>query len=173
METTSLTTGTPDSSKRQIQTGLSQSDESISSPHHSYCYGNQQAYDCGSYGYAVYNGYINEETTNRRSLISSSNTKPKITSAVYKNRKDTFDFDPLLSDVQAAEEVREKDEKKKDISIAQGEEIKILINGNRSPKINNDLQGEDVSCGDELKSVVVECKDVKDVPNETVVSQVV
>lgn len=172
METTSVT-GTPDSTKRQIQTGRSQSDESISSPHNSYCYGNQQAYDCGSYGYAVYNGYVNEETTTRRSQIASSNTKPKITSAVYKNRKDTLDFDPLLSDVQAADKVREKNEEKAKIDIAQAEGMKVLINGNRSPKLNNDLQKEVSSCGEELKAVVVECKDVKDVPNETVVGQVV
>lgn len=95
---------------------------------------------------------------------------------MYKNRKDTFDFDPLLSDVQAARGILEENEETKKPTVARGEEAdRVLVNGNRSPKLNNDLQEEEVSpCGGGLKSVVVECKDLKDVPkNETVVSQVV
>lgn len=114
IETTSATIGTPESySAHQIQTGLSQSSQSITSPHYSYCYGNQQSSDCGSYGYDVYRGYSNKAAAppERKKPILDPR-KPKIAAALYKNRTDTLDFDPssdgpLLSDVMASERVEE------------------------------------------------------------------
>ncbi|RZC42669.1 uncharacterized protein BDFB_003916, partial [Asbolus verrucosus] len=87
IETTSPARGTPDSLMTQIRTGLAQSDTSLSGERQSYCYTNQQCYDNGNYGYAVYNGYVNDEPLQRL----KDNTKPKITAAVYKNRSKTVE----------------------------------------------------------------------------------
>jgi len=47
----------------------------------SYCYSSQHSYDQGSYGYNVYLGYESESTALGR---VKEDTKPKITSALYK-----------------------------------------------------------------------------------------
>lgn len=118
---------TPDSSLvNRIRTGLSQSNVSLSSTSgpNNYCYGNQQGYDAGSHGYPLYYGYSNDDTPQRSEATpcnyyynnnnnnndnnSSNNnsSKPKITSAVYKNRansKGSLELldGPLLSDSYA------------------------------------------------------------------------
>lgn len=118
VETTSPSRGTPDSLLARIRTGFSQSDLSLSSNGPSYCYGSQQGYDSGSYGYPSYNGYINDDPPPLRPQDNILKTKPKITSAVYKNRSnskqgsiDILTDGPLMSDVQARERaVAAKDE---------------------------------------------------------------
>lgn len=102
VETTSPDRETPDGFVNQIRTGLSQSNMSLTSTSgQNYCYGNQQGYDTGSYGYPIYYGYVNVEPPRKL----ENRDKPKITSAVYKNRdnsKASIDLladGPLLSDL--------------------------------------------------------------------------
>ncbi|XP_060521368.1 uncharacterized protein LOC132699002 [Cylas formicarius] len=76
------------------KTGLSQSNTSLGSLRQTYCYGNQQCYDHGSYGYGVYVGYANEEPV-KSVVVTAATTKPKITSAIYKNKSASVDVASL------------------------------------------------------------------------------
>lgn len=112
METTSPGRDTPDSLLNRIRTGLSQSSVSLSSlTGPNYCYGNQQGYDTGSHGYPLYYGYLNDDVPQR---LENINNKPKITSAVYKNRaysKGSIDLlpdGPLLSDLYMNDPIQEE-----------------------------------------------------------------
>lgn len=111
VETTSLGRDTPDSLINRIRTGLSQSNVSLSSTGPNYCYGNQQGYDTGTHGYPLYYGYLNDDAPQR---LESVNNKPKITSAVYKNRafsKGSIDVlvdGPLLSDLYVTDPIQEE-----------------------------------------------------------------
>ncbi|XP_066140128.1 uncharacterized protein [Euwallacea fornicatus] len=64
----------------QPKTGLASSITSLGS--YSYSYSNQCSYDQGSYGYNLYLGYSNDSTSSGR---IPEDTKPKITSALYKS----------------------------------------------------------------------------------------
>lgn len=109
METTSPGRDTPDSLLNRIRTGLTQSSASLSSTGPNYSYGNQQGYDTGSHGYPLYYGYLNDDAPQRLELAQNNNNKPKITSAVYKNRgnsKGSIEVlvdGPLSSDAYARE----------------------------------------------------------------------
>ncbi|XP_018333009.1 uncharacterized protein LOC108742327 [Agrilus planipennis] len=79
-------TETMSSLRCQLQTGLCQSDRSISSANQTYTYGNQQGYCSGSFGYPFYNGYIDDDADEpaQRSVKKDCH-KPKIISEIYKS----------------------------------------------------------------------------------------
>lgn len=78
METLSPKRDTPDSLLSRTNTGLAQSNTSLT--HTSYCYSTQQDYGSGCYGYSFFTGYEPDGLT--RPLIED--TRPKITAAIYK-----------------------------------------------------------------------------------------
>ncbi|XP_063916811.1 uncharacterized protein LOC135132600 isoform X2 [Zophobas morio] len=126
IETTSPARDTPDSLITQIRTGLSQSDSSLTGEHPSYCYTNQQCYDNGSYGYPIYNGYINDEPPQR---LKEDNNKPKITAAVYKTHSRTIE-EPDEDEVQEEQmrlgnSLHILDKKPNDISLSRRTEADV------------------------------------------------
>ncbi|KAJ8957337.1 hypothetical protein NQ318_004816, partial [Aromia moschata] len=104
IETASPNTETPDSLAAQIRTGLAQSNASLAQP--SYCYTRQQCYDNGGYGYSVYCGYVNDEPTRRL----PEDTRPKITSAVYKTGNSAGARTPLALKEAADVDARSSDD---------------------------------------------------------------
>ncbi|KAK9885298.1 hypothetical protein WA026_010792 [Henosepilachna vigintioctopunctata] len=91
----------PSQSQKLTNTGLTQSNSSLSHP--SYSYTDQQCYDNEGYGYNLYKGYLNDEPLKKLHF----NQKLKITSAVYKNPSKSIDLESpadgfLLSDREAA-----------------------------------------------------------------------
>ncbi|KAF5294695.1 hypothetical protein FQR65_LT10712 [Abscondita terminalis] len=123
-----------------IQTGLTQSNSSLSSSTtQAYRYGNQEGYESGFYGYEMCNGY--EFNPPPQKLNTN---KPKIISEIFKNSRseskcssDTYSDGPLLSDVL----LKETSKSNNDEPIGREE---ILLE-NSSIKIENfDFNGKTI-----------------------------
>lgn len=102
-------------------TGLSQSDQSLGN--FSYSYGNQTEYNNGTLGYFPSDGCTVEQVVYRGSV---KNTKPKITSAIFKTQESMRSFEILQDDQFLTNPlVKSKDVSKDDDDSIQEEQNRL------------------------------------------------
>ncbi|XP_076276018.1 uncharacterized protein LOC143206969 isoform X2 [Rhynchophorus ferrugineus] len=129
IETTSPERSTPGISTN-AKTGLSTSNTSLGSLHRSYCYTNQECYDQGSYGYNIYHGYVNDRVVKRL-----FDTKPKITSAVYKTNPSVKNLKSMSFDMS----VMHKDASKDKFSLVQINSFDNVLESNGLEEFSTNL----------------------------------
>ncbi|XP_030751848.1 uncharacterized protein LOC115879273 [Sitophilus oryzae] len=153
IETTSPDRSTPGLSTNS-KTGLSTSNTSLGSLHRSYCYTTQECYDHGNFGYNTYHGYINDHITKR--LVE--NTKPKITSAVYKTNPTVKNRKSMSFDLP----VTNRDGLKEKVALVQNSSMDMVLESNGLEEFSSNLYRTKLLKDDEITNCDVDVNtDVK------------
>lgn len=113
----------------KAKTGLSTSNTSLASLRQSYCYTTQLCYDQGRYGYNLYLGYINDAVSGR----VLEDTKPKITSALYKTNP-SKNMKSMSFDV-----VENKDRLRERLVLAQNSSLDNVLESNGFEEFSSNL----------------------------------